>query len=98
MTLVTDAPVSPVNQTEIQVYSTAGCVQCSATYRKLDEYKVPYRVIDVSEDPNAAEKLKELGYTQAPVVFDGFEHWSGYQPEKLANAAAKRMYTAETLF
>jgi hypothetical protein len=43
--------------------------------------------------------VRELGYSGVPVVFDGFEHWQGYIPDKIANAAAKRMYVdMEPLF
>lgn len=28
--------------------------------------------------------VKELGYTAAPVVVAGEDHWSGFRPDKLA--------------
>ncbi|WP_277212548.1 glutaredoxin domain-containing protein [Isoptericola croceus] len=75
----------------ITVYSQPRCVQCGATYRKLDRLDVEYRVVDVSEDPAAAEMVKALGYFAAPVVVvqtpDGGEHWTGFKPDKLERAA-----------
>lgn len=68
----------------VTVYSQPACVQCTATYRKLDALAVKYRVVDVSRDPEALDKIKGLGYLQAPVVIteDG-THWSGFDPSRL---------------
>lgn len=68
----------------LTVYSTPGCVQCNATYKKLDQRGIPYDVVDVSKDEDAAARVKALGYTQAPVVVLGCgRHWSGYRPDLL---------------
>ena len=69
----------------IQVYSKSGCVQCNATYRALDDKGVEYDVVDMSEDAQALQKVKDLGYLQAPVVITpGGEHWSGFRPDLIA--------------
>ena len=39
---------------------------------------------------NQLEKVKELGYLQAPVVVTDDEHWSGFRPDKI-DALADRM-------
>ena len=67
----------------VEVLSKPGCVQCNATYRMLDSKGVPYRVVNMAEDPEALERAKNLGYTQAPVVIAGDDHWSGFQPDKI---------------
>jgi glutaredoxin-like protein NrdH len=68
----------------VLVYSKRNCVQCNATYRRLDEKGVEYRVIDMTEDASALEKVKSLGHLQAPVIVapDG-THWSGFDPNKI---------------
>ena len=73
----------------VTVYSKPACVQCNATYRKLDTLGVPYTVIDMSEDADALAEVKALGYQQAPVVVapDG-RHWSGFNPSELDSLAA----------
>lgn len=79
------------NRIPVTVYSKPSCVQCTATYRALDGRGIPYRVVDMSEDGNALQWVKDMGYQQAPVVFVPFEwesdasHWSGFQPDKLAS-------------
>lgn len=67
----------------VTVYSKPSCVQCTATYRKLDENGVEYEVVDIMQNPDAFEYVKSLGHLSAPVVVAGEEHWSGFDPNKL---------------
>lgn len=68
----------------VTVLSKPTCVQCNATYRRLDAKGIQYRIIDMTEDAEALEKAKSLGYAQAPVIIapDG-SHFSGYDPERI---------------
>lgn len=68
----------------VTVYTKPACVQCNATYRALDKRGVAYDVVDVTEDAAALERIKELGYLQAPVVITEDDHWSGFRPDKIA--------------
>lgn len=83
--------------TTLTIYSKPSCVQCTATYRRLDALGIDYEVVDLSEDAAALALTKRLGHLQAPVVTlrdrDGqvTDHWSGFRPDKidaLALAAA----------
>lgn len=68
----------------VTVYSKPACVQCTATYRRLDSAGVEYRVVDISRDPEALDKIKGLGYLAAPVVITGTgDHWSGFDPDRI---------------
>ena len=67
----------------ITVYTLPACVQCDSTKRMLTKAMVDFEVIDLSTDPAAMERIKELGYTQAPVVEAGNQHWSGFRMERL---------------
>lgn len=71
----------------IIVYSKPSCVQCTATYRALDNKGLTYEIKDVSQDDQALERLKQLGYLQAPVVQVGDQHWSGFRPDKIDEVA-----------
>jgi glutaredoxin-like protein NrdH len=55
----------------------------------MDKIGVEYTTVDITKDPEALDKLIEMGYKAAPVVMteDG-EHWSGFQPEKINELAA----------
>ncbi|MDN5639854.1 MAG: glutaredoxin-like protein NrdH [Actinomycetia bacterium] len=68
----------------VTVYTKPACVQCNATYRALDKRGIFYDVVDVTEDAAALERIKELGYLQAPVVITEDDHWSGFRPDKIA--------------
>lgn len=74
----------------ITVYTKPSCVQCTATYRALDNKGIAYEVLDLSVDENALDAVKALGYLQAPVVITDEEHWSGFRPDKI-NALAARL-------
>lgn len=63
----------------VTVYSMPSCVQCTATYRALDNRGVDYDVVDVTADDEAYAKVKALGYQSAPVVVAGDQHWSGFR-------------------
>lgn len=71
------------------VNSKPACVQCDATYRALDRKGIEYSVVDITQDAVALERVRELGYLQAPVVLvlddDGalIEHWSGFRPDNI---------------
>lgn len=67
----------------VKVLSKPACVQCNATYRMLDSKGIKYEIIDMTEDREAFDKAKSLGYLQAPVVIAGDDHWSGFRPDKI---------------
>lgn len=72
----------------VTVYTLPACVQCESTKRYLSKNFIEYTEVDMSEDLTALEKIRELGYTQAPVVeFEG-ETWSGFRFDKLNKIAA----------
>ncbi|WP_066464913.1 glutaredoxin-like protein NrdH [Sanguibacter suarezii] len=73
----------------ITVYSKPACVQCDATYRALDKRGIEYTIVDISQDAEALEMVRGLGYLQAPVVVAGNEHWSGFRPDQISALAEK---------
>ena len=73
----------------VTVYTKPSCVQCTATYRALDNKGIEYEVHDVSTDEAALEHVKSLGYMQAPVVVTDDAHWSGFRPDKIATLSAE---------
>lgn len=71
----------------ITVYSKPSCVQCTATYRALENKGLEFEIFDLSVDEKALETVKELGYLQAPVVIADGDHWSGFRPDKIDELA-----------
>ena len=56
----------------IVVYTTENCRQCKMTKRFLDSSKIEYDTVDLSNDQDARQMLKDAGYSSAPVtVVDG---------------------------
>lgn len=75
--------MSTTQETPITVYTTPDCGQCMMTSKALDKRGLEYLKVDVTENPDAAEFVKSLGYTRAPVVIVGDNHWSGFRPDKI---------------
>lgn len=74
----------------IVVYSKPGCQQCNAVERWLKSKKFHYKKIDVTEYPEAEQKVRDLGYQQVPVVIVPFDyettgprHFYGFDPDAL---------------
>ncbi|WP_019180117.1 glutaredoxin family protein [Microbacterium yannicii] len=79
----------------VTVYSTGpGCMRCTLTCRCLTVASLPFTVVDLTEERNAAQRsfvTDELGYTEAPVVLvddDPQHHWSGFRPDLIDRLAA----------
>ena len=56
------------DEAAVLVYTGPGCVSCKATKRWLRNHDVAFDEIDVAEHPEAAERLREEGFTALPVV------------------------------
>ncbi|MER0122223.1 glutaredoxin-like protein NrdH [Streptococcus sp. ZJ93] len=69
----------------ITVYSKNDCVQCKMTKRFLDQHQVPFKEINLDEQPEFIEHVKNLGFSAAPVIETETESFSGFQPGKLKN-------------
>lgn len=68
----------------VTVYTLPACVQCDSTKRLLTRNSVEYQEIDLSQDVDAMSMVRELGYSAAPVVMVGDDHWSGFRPDKIS--------------
>lgn len=67
------------------LYTQPSCQPCKATKKWLDKAGIEYDQIDLSVDPAAADAVKALGYTSAPVVVVSDDwHWSGFRPTELS--------------
>lgn len=78
------------NQTiDVTLYVKPDCQPCVATKRQLDRLGIDYFTVDLSESPEALERVKSWNFQQSPVVevYDTVEkavtRWSGYRPDLL---------------
>lgn len=76
----------------ITLFSKPACSQCFTTKLAFDKLGLVenehYKIEDMSQKPQALERVRALGYMQAPVVEvaqpDGSTvHWSGMNPAKI---------------
>ena len=56
------------DEAAVLVYTGPSCQACKATKRWLRNHDVAFEEIDVEEHPEAAEQLKQEGFTSLPVV------------------------------
>ena len=72
--------------TNITVYVTNNCGACHWTLKWMYEHDIePTEVINVHEEPNQLDILREHGFMQFPVVtINGFDNaWTGVNVERL---------------
>ncbi|GKQ42445.1 NrdH-redoxin [Companilactobacillus sp. RD055328] len=68
----------------IVVYSKNNCMQCKMTKRYLSEHNVNFQEINVSNEPEAIDYLKGLGYQSVPVVMQNDnDPIVGFRPDAL---------------
>lgn len=65
------------------VYTQPGCPACIATHREMAKKNVYYVEIDVTKNEEEANRLRDLGLLQMPVVHANGEYWTGFRPDKI---------------
>jgi glutaredoxin-like protein NrdH len=70
------------------VYTLPSCVQCDSTKRVLARNEIPYEEVNLALDADAMSYVRDLGYTAAPIVVAGDDHWSGFRMDKLSTLTA----------
>ena len=78
----------------ITVYTKPACVQCNATYKALDKQGVAYDVVDITENSEARDYVRPLGYLQAPVVVAGDAPRPRFRPDPLKTLGGVASATA----
>lgn len=81
----------------VTVFTKPDCQPCTATKRKLDKRGIGYITRDVTTDPNALARVKELGYSGVPVVECGDIHWGGFSPDRLNRLCDALTITTESV-
>ena len=62
----------------VTVYTKPSCVQCNATKRALAKAGLAYREVDLTQDAEALETVKAMGYQSAPVPV---RCWPAFRPD-----------------
>ena len=77
--------------TVVRIYTKDRCVQCDMSKRLMKRLGIEYVEEDATDAGNLAA-FKELGFLAAPVVAVGDsadDMWSGFQPERIKEIAAR---------
>lgn len=82
-TTMAQTAIAPGEGVQITVYTKPQCPQCDATKRTLDNLGFDYRIVDVTQDSAARQRLLDMGFQGAPVVEAGDVRFSGFRPDKL---------------
>ncbi|WP_237242740.1 glutaredoxin domain-containing protein [Rothia nasimurium] len=81
--------------TTVNLYTTPNCHQCRLTQRKLTDRNINYRLIKLENEPEIAQRFKDRGLLQAPIVEVPGEEpqiWSGYRPDLIDQLAARQVH------
>ena len=69
---------------KVKVYTKQKCPQCMMTKEYMNTLNIEYETIDVTDNDEAREHIKELGFQSLPVVeAEGFKAWFGFRPENI---------------
>ena len=68
---------------KIKVYTKEKCIQCKMTKKLMNRLGVDYTEINIDEDKEALDYLKEKGVKSAPYIETENESWTGFQPDKI---------------
>ena len=61
----------------IIIYTRNDCVQCHATKRAMESRGVAFEMVNIDQQPEAADTLRAQGFRQLPVVVAGETVHSG---------------------
>lgn len=67
-----------------ELFSKPGCYPCKSVEARLIKYGIPYIKHDITQDADAYDRVRQLGYSGVPVIIqpDG-ESFHGYQPARI---------------
>ena len=68
----------------IIVYSKPNCVRCEMAKRYLNDKGVPFEEVDVFENAEALQMLRDEGYSEMPIVDINGEFHTGFRPGVLS--------------
>ena len=72
------------------IYTLPSCVQCDTSKRLMKSMNIEYTEVDLSQNEEAYEMVRALGYTAAPVIISGAQHWSGFRMERIKSLVVNR--------
>lgn len=83
-----------------KVFTKPNCPACEATKKLFAKLGAEIEVVNLEDDLDALNFVKEQGFVQAPVVGTKLtrKEWSGYKPDLIREAVRKHREAADTHF
>lgn len=73
----------------VTVYSKPNCPHCNIVKANFKKHNVQFNEVNIAEDAEALNLIKQQGFTAAPVVMDGEDSFSGADAQGIARFAKK---------
>lgn len=75
----------------ITVYSLPHCPNCDKSKKYLTNKQTNYQEIDLTGNPEALARVKGMGFTQAPIIEQGDQIHTGFNPKELDKMIAQEV-------
>lgn len=72
----------------IKLFSKNNCMQCKMAKRFLSENQIAFEEINIDNEPEALEFLKEQGFQSVPVITSDAKTIIGFRPDQLRQLAS----------
>ncbi len=72
---------------QIQIWTTANCVQCMQTKKQFDKLGIRYDEMALEQHPEKLDEFKAQGYMSAPIVVTDRKIWTGFRLDKIKSLA-----------
>ena len=72
----------------IKLFSKNNCMQCKMAKRFLSENQIAFEEINIYNEPEALEFLKEQGFQSVPVITSDAQTIIGFRPDQLRQLAS----------
>jgi len=72
----------------ITLFSKNNCMQCKMTKRFLSENNISFEEVNIDNEPNAIDWLKEKGFQSVPVITSDATTVVGFRPDQLRQLAS----------
>lgn len=76
------------------VYSSNSCPNCENLKKALTIKAIEYQEVNITEQPQEAQMLREKGFRQLPVIEDNGEWMSGFTPQNFTKIVKAHTATA----
>ena len=72
----------------IKLFSKNNCMQCKMAKRFLSDNHISFEEINIDNQPEAIEFLKEQGFQSVPIITSAAQTIIGFRPDQLRQLAS----------